>query len=128
MKIRTDFVTNSSSVSFIVTMNLSMLDRFLYTYEKKFDLGKKRVVRLLKEELIENGTRVMLEGVEIYTKYFKFNTDGDCMFADSYDKPYDNIDFSSFEEKDIWELIFGEFIERNKLSEEIGRASCRERV
>jgi len=110
-------VTNSSSVSFIVTMNLSMLDRFLNTFEKKFDTGKKRAVDLLKGELLEKGTRVMLEGVEIYTKHFKFNDGGDCMFADSYDKPYGEIDFSGFEEKDIWALIYGEFIARNKISD-----------
>lgn len=98
-------------------MNKRMLERYLHTYESKFDLGKQRAVELLKDELIEKGTRVMLEGVEIYAKHFEFNDGGDCMFADSYDKPYDEIDFSGFEEKDIWALIYGEFIVRNKISE-----------
>ena len=117
MKIRSDFVTNSSSVSFIVTMNLSMLERFIDTFEKNFDTGKKRAIELLKTELVEKGTRVMLEGFEIYTKHFKFRTDGDCMFFDSYDKPYEEIDFSIFDEKDMWALIYGEFIAQNRISD-----------
>jgi hypothetical protein len=98
-------------------MNKRMLDIFIHTYESKFDTGKKRAVALLKDELLEKGTRVMLEGVEIYTKYLEFNDGGDCMFADSYDKPYDEVDFSGLEEKDIWALIYGDFIIRNRISE-----------
>lgn len=34
MKIRTDFVTNSSSVSYIVTMDLNIVDLFIRMYQK----------------------------------------------------------------------------------------------
>lgn len=117
MKIRSDFVTNSSSVSYIVTMNLEMLERFLLTFEKNFDSGKKRAAAMLKSELLSNGTRAMLEGYEIYTKQFKFDNGGDCMFSDSYEKPYEEIDFELYEEKEIWALIYGEFIAKNKICE-----------
>ena len=117
MKIRSDFVTNSSSVSFIVTMNKDMLERFLSTFERSFDSGKKRVSSLLKDDLLRNGTRVMLEGIELYSKFYKFDNGGDCMFADSYDKPYEDIDFSQYSDNDIWLLIFGEFIVKSKITE-----------
>jgi hypothetical protein len=38
-----------------------MLERFLDTYEEKFDSGKKRAVLILKEDLQLKGTRTMLE-------------------------------------------------------------------
>ena len=39
------------------------------------------------------------------------------MFTDSYDEPYNKIDFSKFSAKDIWPLLYGEFIANNKISE-----------
>lgn len=117
MKIRQCFVTNSSSVSYIVIMNKPIADVFIKNHKQNFSNSKKRVVRLLYDELLSEGTKSILEGVEIYTKKIKFRTDGDTMLEDSYDKPIDEIDFETMPDEDVWALVYGEYIEEQRINE-----------
>ena len=55
--------------------------------------------------------------MEIYTKKIQFRTDGDTMWEDSYDEPIDEIDFNSMPDKDVWALVYGEYIEKQRISE-----------
>lgn len=51
-------------------------------------------MNLLYDDLLENGTRNIIEGTKIYTKKVVFRTDGDTMFEDSYDQHIEKIDFN----------------------------------
>jgi hypothetical protein len=88
-------------------------------YEKQFykDNPKNmRIYNLLKRDIMNNGTRVYLEGKEIYTKAYKFATDGDCMWDDSFDKPVEEIDFAQLKEDELWAYIYGEYILNGRIS------------
>ena len=116
MKIRVDYVTNSSSVSYILTMNEEIVDIYEKNFKSIRDHKKARIFEMLHKEMIENGTRVMLEGKEIYSKKINFNTD-ECMTDDTFEKPIEQVDFSKLSDEELWSYIFGEYIMNGRISE-----------
>lgn len=116
MKIRADYVTNSSSVSYVLTMNEEIVDIFQRDFKSMGDLKKARIFEMLHRDIIENGTRGMLEGKEIYSKKITFNTE-DCMTDDSFEKPIEEVDFSKLSDEELWSYIFGEYIMNGRISE-----------
>ena len=116
MKIRADYVTNSSSVSYILTMNEEIVDIYEKNFKSIWDPKKARIFEVLHQDIIKNGTRVMLEGKEIYSKKINFNTD-ECMTDDSFEKPIEEVDFSKLSNEELWSYIFGEYIMNGRISE-----------
>ena len=111
MKIRTDFVTNSSSVSYILTMCEEMVDIYMRALSiAERDPQKAKIIKTLRDDLKKNGTCVFLEGKEIITKRLKFNDD-ETLTDDVLQTPVETLDGD-----ELWAYIFGQYILGGRLS------------
>ena len=110
MKIRGDFVTNSSSVSFVLSMKKEIVDIMKELAMYKPETG--RVYTILKEFLL-GGDKVDVLGEELYVRKIKFKTDGDCKMKEWDKKP---VDFDTLSDDEVWEYIFGDYLLNGELA------------
>lgn len=106
MKIRGDFVTNSSSASFILTAKEDIIDLNIAHFEKKGKIGIVQLLKFIKEELKTGGAKTQIGGKEVYFTQKKFSIGKDVFLGDDLD-PEDipKTDFSNLSEEEMWALI-----------------------
>lgn len=116
MKIRNDFVSNSSSVSYIITMNKELLESMAHYFGKHTENEIATIRDFVKDDLLENGTRVYLGDEDIYYKKIEFNTDGGTNTKEWIEAEGKEVDLSQMDDEEIWKYIYGEYVMNGELS------------
>jgi hypothetical protein len=112
---------NNNDLSYIVLMDLIRAEDFKDGYDE-FDINptKRNIMHnILYNDLIANGTRIMVEDREIYSKIYTFDKYKDCKYDDSFDSSINEVNFSSMLDKDLWAYMYGSYLMAERLSVEL---------
>ncbi|MGV8144558.1 MAG: hypothetical protein ACP5OJ_08110 [Methanothermobacter sp.] len=106
MKIRCDFVTNSSSASFVITAKEDIVDDNIKHYQEKGKTGRVQLLTFLKEELKKDGYKTHMGKGEYYFTIKEFAL-GKSIELDEEIEPEKiaTTDFSDLSDEDMWKLI-----------------------
>lgn len=106
MKIRADFVTNSSSASFILTAKEDVLDFKIENFKKMGYPGRVHLLTFIRDELRREGNKTRIGDQEYYFIIKEFRLGKTCMLTDEVDEEeITGADFSQFSDEEMWDLI-----------------------
>lgn len=103
MKVRGDFVTNSSSVSYILTMDVEFVDSYMHSFG---ETGVGHFLKFIKEEMEEKGQEIKVGDRDFQYMKITFD-DSDTSSLDEFTngETLVDIDFSTLSDDAIWRLI-----------------------
>jgi hypothetical protein len=92
LKIRADFVTNSSSVSYILTVHPDVSDIMLRAHgHKDRSTAFTQLLAFARDKIMSEGTPVHVGGDTLYALPVKFQTDGDGELLETYGITHQNV-------------------------------------
>lgn len=106
MKIRADFVTNSSSASFILMLKEDIADSYLELYKKHAETGSAQLLSFVRDKLKNEGNTTRIDGIECYYAIKNFSL-GKVLLLDQSLNP-DQIattDLSQLTDDQMWNLL-----------------------
>jgi hypothetical protein len=106
VKIRCDFVTNSSSASFVLTAKEEIMDANIKHFQETGKTGLVQLLTFLKEKMGEEGNKTKIADQEYAFTVKKFALGKSLFLTDDIDQ--ENIgrtDFSKLSDEDMWAVI-----------------------
>lgn len=106
MKIRGDFVTNSSSTSFILTAKEDIFDVNIEHFKKTGKIGVVQLLSFLKNEMKKEGKQAKVGENEFYFTQKKFLIGKSIVLDENIDpNEIASTDFSKLSDDEMWNLI-----------------------